>query len=161
MKIRFVSSNDAGCEITDAEMAQYHKLCMTRLLEVGGPDAEVTLERGPDTLVFVDGERDRDLEALVQDVWEEGEFWAPYESITTPDGRMAYTWTVQFTVSETWVEDGFNLTDERALDMLAKTLSYAYIDRELAAKVVTAPDPKDIRRAQGYLEEPATPERKP
>jgi hypothetical protein len=151
MKIRFVSSDDAGCEITAAEMAQYHELCTARLLEAGGPDAEVELERGPDTLVFVDGTRDRDLEALVQVVWEEGEFWAVK---TTPDGRKAYTWTVQFTVSETWVEDGFNLTDEHALDMLAKTLSYAYIDRELAAKVVQAPDPKDIRRAQGYPEEP-------
>ena len=37
-----------------------------------------------------------------------------------------YKWIVEFSVSENWVEDGFNLTDETAKEMLANYLSYAY-----------------------------------
>jgi hypothetical protein len=61
-----------------------------------------------------------------------------------------FTWTVQFTVNPVWVADGFDLTDERALDMLANDLSYANIGTELDAKVLTAPDPDEIAMEQGY-----------
>ena len=61
-----------------------------------------------------------------------------------------FTWTVEFQVSRTWVEDGFDLTDERALDMLSEDLSYANIERELKAKVLSAPDPHEVAQAMGY-----------
>jgi len=34
-----------------------------------------------------------------------------------------FRWVVEFTVDETWVADGFNLTDETATEMLAHELS--------------------------------------
>jgi hypothetical protein len=59
-------------------------------------------------------------------------------------------WTVQFEIDECWVADGFNLTDERALDMLAHDLGWANVGMELGAKVIKAPDPHLIRKLQGY-----------
>lgn len=68
------------------------------------------------------------------------------------DGRPVYVWTVQFEVSETWVEDGFELDDEGALEMLAGRLGYAHVEVELNAKVLSAPSPKAIARAQGEFD---------
>lgn len=59
-------------------------------------------------------------------------------------------WLVEFEVARQWVADGFELTDERALDMLATALPFATIESELYAKVVTAPSPITIRNLQGY-----------
>jgi hypothetical protein len=59
-------------------------------------------------------------------------------------------WTVEFSVDETWVADGFILTDERALDMLSHDLGWANIGTELRAKVIKAPDPEKIAKLQGY-----------
>lgn len=39
--------------------------------------------------------------------------------------KQWYAWTVEFKVHRTWVEDGFDMTDERALDMLSHDLGYA------------------------------------
>lgn len=61
-----------------------------------------------------------------------------------------FKWTVEFEVAEAWVEDGFDLTDERALDMLSNDLRWANIGTELGAKVIKAPSPKVIRKVQGY-----------
>ena len=63
--------------------------------------------------------------------------------------RKFFKWTVQFQVDESWVADGFDLTDERAMAMLNSTLPYAY-ESELRAKVTAAPNHKAIRKAQGY-----------
>lgn len=63
--------------------------------------------------------------------------------------QLKFKWVVEFEVSGTWVADGFNLTDERAKDMLAHDLQYAY-GCELKAKVIKAPEPLDIAYAQGY-----------
>ena len=60
-----------------------------------------------------------------------------------------FKWVVEFEVDETWVTDGFELTDERALEMLASDLAYAY-GHELGAKVIKAPDPLRVAKAQGY-----------
>jgi hypothetical protein len=49
-----------------------------------------------------------------------------------------YKWTVQFEVSENWIDDGFNINDETALNMLAEYLPYAY-GHELKAKVIKSP----------------------
>lgn len=59
-------------------------------------------------------------------------------------------WIVKFSVDKTWVADGFDLTDERALDMLSNDLRYANIGGELKAKVLKAPKKKVIRTLQGY-----------
>lgn len=61
-----------------------------------------------------------------------------------------FKWIVEFEVDECWVADGFELTDERALDMLASDLRYANIGIELGAKVLQGPSIKDVRIAQGY-----------
>ena len=50
----------------------------------------------------------------------------------------SYKWTVQFEVSENWIDDGFNITDKTALRMLEEYLPYAY-GHELNAKVIKSP----------------------
>ena len=62
-----------------------------------------------------------------------------------------FKWTVEFSVSETWVADGFDLTQERALDMLENDLTYAY-GHELGARILKKPNIKAIRKAQGYTD---------
>lgn len=45
-------------------------------------------------------------------------------------------WTVQISVSENWIDDGFNLTDENLKDVLLNhCLAYA-TDSELKVKIV-------------------------
>lgn len=59
-----------------------------------------------------------------------------------------YKWTVEIEVHAKWVADGFELDDASAHDMLAHRLSHAY-GHELRAKVLAAPDPKQIAAEQG------------
>lgn len=66
------------------------------------------------------------------------------------DGRKKFTWVVKLGVSKTWVEDGFELTDERALEMLDKVLPWAIIGMELSARVIARPNRDLIAKAQGY-----------
>jgi hypothetical protein len=40
-----------------------------------------------------------------------------------------FKWTVELQVHKIWVEDGFELTDERAHDLLANYLQYASVER--------------------------------
>ena len=61
-----------------------------------------------------------------------------------------FKWTVEFEVDECWVEDGFDINDDRALNMLASDLCHANIGEELGARVIKAPDPAAIRKMQGY-----------
>lgn len=65
--------------------------------------------------------------------------------------RTEFTWTVRFTVSGTWVADGFDLDHERAMEMLRKDLDYAY-EHELGAQVLTCPPSQTIRAMQGGRE---------
>ena len=58
-------------------------------------------------------------------------------------------WTVEFSVDSTWVADGFDLTDERAKEMLNNDLRYAY-GHELKAKVTKYPSAEKVARLQGY-----------
>ena len=60
-----------------------------------------------------------------------------------------FKWVVEFEVTENWVEDGFNITEDRANDMIANALPYAY-GAEFKATVIKAPDFKLIRKTQGY-----------
>lgn len=61
-----------------------------------------------------------------------------------------YTWIVRLDVAPMWVADGFNMSDERALEMLGKTLGYANMTYELAATVISAPSSKRIVQEFGY-----------
>jgi 20S proteasome alpha/beta subunit len=60
-----------------------------------------------------------------------------------------FKWVVEFEISENWVEDGFDITPDRATDMIAKALYYA-TSNEFKATVLKAPEPKSIRQTQGY-----------
>lgn len=60
-----------------------------------------------------------------------------------------YTWTAEISVDPMWVADGFELTEERLMDMVRKTLGYAY-QNEIKVKVLSAPDNARIRQEQGY-----------
>jgi hypothetical protein len=66
------------------------------------------------------------------------------------DTPKMFKWTVEFSISENWVADGFDLTDERALSMLSRDLGFAYEGTEIQAKVVKAPSQAKILKAQGY-----------
>lgn len=59
-----------------------------------------------------------------------------------------YTWTVQITIDPVWVADGFNITNERAHDIIAHALPHAN-GHEFSAKVLSAPDPMQIKCEQG------------
>jgi hypothetical protein len=60
-----------------------------------------------------------------------------------------FKWVVEFEVDESWVADGFDLNDDRAHEMIHRYVSYSY-GHEVSGKVLRAPDPKAIRKAQGY-----------
>jgi hypothetical protein len=61
-----------------------------------------------------------------------------------------FTWTIEVTVDETWVADGFDLTDSRAHDMVARgLLPWARFD-EFQARVVRRPVAGSVSHAQGY-----------
>jgi hypothetical protein len=62
--------------------------------------------------------------------------------------EKGFKWTVEFTVAESWVADGFDLDDERAHKMIAHMLQYAF-NHEIEAKVIQSPKAKSIRKAQG------------
>lgn len=63
--------------------------------------------------------------------------------------KKKFKWTVEFTVNETWVADGFDIDDDRAKEMLANDLQYAY-GHEISARIIKAPNKNDILIAQGY-----------
>lgn len=68
--------------------------------------------------------------------------------------RTEFSWTVRFTVSGTWVADGFDLDHERALEMLRGDIGCAH-EHELCAQVLEAPPPSYVRAIQGGREEDA------
>lgn len=65
--------------------------------------------------------------------------------------KKAFKWTVEFTVDETWVADGFDLNEERALGMVENALPFAY-EHEFSAKVIKSPEKSAILKAQGYTD---------
>ena len=60
-----------------------------------------------------------------------------------------FKWVVEFEVSDNWVADGFEMTDEVAQEMLQSRLGYAY-ETELRAKVIRKPVASAIAKVQGY-----------
>ena len=66
----------------------------------------------------------------------------------TSAAKTTYKWTVEFEVAAAWVADGYDMDDERAREMLASDLSYAY-GNEVAARVIEAPDADALRIERG------------
>ena len=60
-----------------------------------------------------------------------------------------FKWVVEFEVSENWVEDGFNIDQDRATDIIANALPFAN-GTEIKATVLKAPSPTLIKKTQGY-----------
>ena len=60
-----------------------------------------------------------------------------------------FKWVVELEVTENWVEDGFNIDQRRAFNMIESVLPFAS-GAEFKAKVISAPDAKLIRKTQGY-----------
>ena len=58
-----------------------------------------------------------------------------------------FKWTIEITIDPSWVEDGFNMDDERAKFMVSYTLPLAY-GHEYDAKVIRRPSAKRIRKIQ-------------
>ena len=58
-------------------------------------------------------------------------------------------WVVEIEVHNTWVEDGFNITNENIVDRLQEWLPHAY-SHELKGKVIKAPKQSVIDKLQGY-----------
>lgn len=80
----------------------------------------------------------------------------PAEKAETPMKR--FKWTVEIEIDETWVADGFDITDDRLLDIIAHALPYAY-GHEFTGKVLSAPKRSEVLRAQGYEKEARDAER--
>lgn len=66
-------------------------------------------------------------------------------------------WTVEFAVDSSWVADGFDLTDERAKEMLNQDLRYAY-GHELGAKILKYPSAERVARLQGFSDKAKNPD---
>lgn len=60
-----------------------------------------------------------------------------------------FEWNVNIQVHKTWVADGFELTDDKAHDIMARHLSYAN-GSEIKCKVTASPDAEDVAKTQGY-----------
>lgn len=60
-----------------------------------------------------------------------------------------FTYVVRFTIAPIWMQDGFTLSNDRALLMLAGAIGAGSAD-ELQAKVLEAPSALEIARIQGY-----------
>lgn len=68
-----------------------------------------------------------------------------------------YKWTarVNVEIADLWVADGFDLTPERAeeifTDAIDAVLTTAHgHERKVSVSITRAPDPKAIRKEQGY-----------
>lgn len=60
-----------------------------------------------------------------------------------------FKWIVEFEIHETWVADGFMMTDRRAQDMIQTELGWA-TEHEVSAKVILHPNLDKVAKAQGY-----------
>jgi hypothetical protein len=63
--------------------------------------------------------------------------------------KKFFKWTVEIEVVDTWVEDGFDLTDDKMHSIIADRLSHAY-GHEIRCKVVARPPDEAVAKVQGY-----------
>jgi len=57
-------------------------------------------------------------------------------------------WVVEIQIADTWVEDGFEITNDNIVDRLQEWLPYAY-SHEVNGKVLKAPKQSVIKKLQG------------
>lgn len=67
-----------------------------------------------------------------------------------PDPNKFFKWTVEIEVNEIWVADGFEVTAEGVKEMIQEAIGYSY-EHETRVRVVSSPDPTEIKKAQGYI----------
>ncbi len=60
-----------------------------------------------------------------------------------------FKWKLEIEVSESWVADGFELTQQRAKDIIESAIPYSSSE-ETTVKILKAPTQDSIRKAQGY-----------
>ena len=58
-----------------------------------------------------------------------------------------YQWVVEITVDETWIADGWDLTEERLSDMISSQLRYAY-SHEYSGKILKKPTKRELNKAR-------------
>ena len=58
-------------------------------------------------------------------------------------------WLVEFSVEESWVADGFNLTKERATTMIENDLAFSN-PGEVTARIVSKPTDDVLAKLQGF-----------
>ena len=63
------------------------------------------------------------------------------------NGNKGFKWIIEIEVDPSWVADGFDMDDERAKEMLAKELPYAF-NYEIAARVLKSPAKEKILKEQ-------------
>lgn len=72
------------------------------------------------------------------------------ELYTKPEpAKEWFKWTAEIEIHKTWVEDGFDLTDDRLHEVFTHALPWAN-GAEVRGKVLTRPDDKDIAVTMGY-----------
>jgi len=72
---------------------------------------------------------------------------APSEA--NPDADGFFKWTVEISVAQLWVADGFDLTNRRAHDIMTSHLGYAE-GSEIKTRVLEKPSDEAVAKAQGY-----------
>lgn len=65
--------------------------------------------------------------------------------------KKTFTWTIEVEVDRVWIEDGFDLDDEKATDIFLGALSMAY-EGEVKARILARPPRSALLRAQGYTD---------
>lgn len=60
----------------------------------------------------------------------------------------SFKWIVEFTVNEIWVEDGFDLNEDRAKEMIESALPFSN-SSETKVKIIKFPSKKTISKIQG------------
>lgn len=62
---------------------------------------------------------------------------------------MKFKWLAEIEIDQIWVEDGYEITEERLRNMLYTDCGYAY-PGELDCRILESPDPKKIAKIQGF-----------
>ena len=60
---------------------------------------------------------------------------------------MLLTWVVKISIDESWIVDGFEVTEENVKEAMQYCLPYAY-DSEIKTKIMKRPDRKVIDKLQ-------------
>ncbi len=60
-----------------------------------------------------------------------------------------YTWSIEIQIAAAWVADGFDITDAKAHNIMARHLSWAN-GSEIRARVLTRPPDAEVAEEMGY-----------